>query len=64
MAIEFAINVLGITDAYSEEHADKFASKNHIIVLLPDTSLEVLGGTMRVGSKTTYIKYIFMIIFT
>jgi len=56
MAIEFAINVLGITDAYSEEHADKFASKNHIIVLLPDTSLEVLGGTMRVGSKTTLIK--------
>lgn len=56
MAIEFAINVLGIPDAYSEEHADKFESKNHIIVLLPDTSLEILGGTMRVGSKITYIK--------
>lgn len=56
MAIEFAINVLGIEDAYSEEHFDKFASKNHIIKLLPDTSLQILGGTMRLGARTTYIK--------
>lgn len=56
MVIEFAINALGIADAYSEEHKAKFASKNYIIKLLPDTSTERLGGTMRVGSKKTIIR--------
>ncbi|KAL4442389.1 hypothetical protein ABPG74_005730 [Tetrahymena malaccensis] len=55
MTIEYAINVLGIADAYSEEHADKNPSKNYIIKLLPDTSLDILGGTMRLGSKKTII---------
>lgn len=55
MTIEYAINVLGIKDAYSEEHADKYQSKNYIIKLLPDTSLTELGGTMRLGSKKTII---------
>ncbi|EAS04002.1 CTP synthase (macronuclear) [Tetrahymena thermophila SB210] len=55
MVIEYAINVLGIADAYSEEHEDKFPSKNHIIKLLPDTSLDILGGTMRLGTKKTII---------
>lgn len=56
MVIEFAQNVLKIEDAYSQEHESIFSSNNYVITLLPESSAEILGGTMRLGAKKTIIK--------
>ncbi len=46
--IEFARNVLGLTDASSAEFEDK--SKNHVIHLMEEQKdIEGMGGTMRLG---------------
>ncbi|EGR31470.1 hypothetical protein IMG5_108830 [Ichthyophthirius multifiliis] len=55
MAVEFARNVIGILDAQTEEFKNDYASENFVIKLLPDTSLNKLGGTMRLGKKKTNI---------
>lgn len=51
--IEFARNVLKITDATSEEFEN---TPNHVIVYMPEISKDTKGGTMRLGSRDTYFK--------
>lgn len=53
-AINFARNILKIPDATSEELDDN--AKELIVVFMPESSLEMLGGTLRKGSKTTKIE--------
>ena len=49
-AIEFARNVLGLTDATSMEFDEDNVSKNHIVTILEDKSnVKNLGGTLRLG---------------
>ena len=49
-AIEFARNVLGLTDATSMEFDEDNVSKNHIVTILEDKSNVMnLGGTLRLG---------------
>ena len=51
MAIEFARNVLGITDATSEEFDEDKKSKNHVIHFIPEQrDIRKKGGTMRLGA--------------
>lgn len=53
-AINFARQVLNIPDATSEELDD--SAKELVVVFMPESSLEMLGGTLRKGSKTTKIE--------
>lgn len=53
-AINFAKEVLKIQGATSEELDDN--AKDLIVVFMPESSLETLGGTLRKGSKTTRIE--------
>ena len=53
-AIEFARNVLGIKDAISEEFVGE-KKGSLVVIFLPESSLTELGGTMRLGSKHTYM---------
>jgi CTP synthase len=55
--IEYCRNVLNIPEANSEE----FVPSPHkpyysAIVFMPEGSKEIMGGTMRLGSRTTYIR--------
>jgi CTP synthase len=52
--IEYARNKLGWTKANSEEF-DKEA-KVPVVVYMPEISRVYLGGTMRLGSRTTILK--------
>ena len=53
--IEFAKNVLGLSDANSSEFQEN--TKNPVIDLLPEQySVKDMGGTMRLGSKKVLIK--------
>ena len=56
-AINFAREVLKIPDATSEE-LDENGSEL-VVVFMPESSLETLGGTLRKGSKTTKIEWVF-----
>ena len=53
-AINFAREVLNIKEATSEELDDN--GKELVVVFMPESSLETLGGTLRKGSKTTRIE--------
>jgi CTP synthase len=57
MAIEFARNVLKISDATSEEFDENMESKNHVIHFIPEQR-KVLkkGGTMRLGAYPAILK--------
>lgn len=52
--IEYARNVMGIKDATSEEMlAD---SEHQVIIFMPEGSKEQMGGTMRLGTRTSHFK--------
>lgn len=52
--IEFAREVLGWTNANSTEFDE--ATPHPVVVFMPESSVTVLGGTMRLGSRATIIK--------
>merc|ERR1719396_172674 len=52
--IEFARSELGWEDANSTEFDE--ATPHPVVVFLPEASATVMGGTMRLGSRTTVIK--------
>jgi CTP synthase len=52
--IEFARNVLGLEDANSTEFDAN--TTNPVVINMPEISLEHLGGTMRLGKRTSYFK--------
>ena len=53
MVIEHAINVLGLADATSAEFdAD---TTNPVVVFMPEINPLQMGGTMRLGSRTTLV---------
>jgi CTP synthase len=52
-AIEYARNVMGIKDATSEEFNGEHGKGQNVVVFMPESSIEQLGGTMRLGSKHT-----------
>jgi len=55
MAIECARNVLGITDAHSEEMDPD--TNNKVVIYMPETrNQENIGGTMVLGARTTKLK--------
>lgn len=57
MAIEFARDVLGITDATSEEFDEEGKSKNHVVHFIPEQrNIRKKGGTMRLGAYDCVIK--------
>ncbi len=57
MAMEFARNVLGITDATSEEFDEEGRSKNHVIHFMAEQrKILKKGGTMRLGAYPCVIK--------
>ncbi len=57
MAIEFARNVLGYTDATSAEFDKENISKHHIVHIMEDQkSITEKGGTMRLGSYECILK--------
>merc|ERR1719203_1413483 len=49
--IEFARDVLGLADATSEEFDKAQASKNHVVVYMPEISKETMGANMRLGAR-------------
>mmetsp|Transcript_56698 Transcript_56698/g.106396 ORF Transcript_56698/g.106396 Transcript_56698/m.106396 type:complete len:667 (+) Transcript_56698:55-2055(+) len=49
--IGFARSVLGISDATSEEFDTAAASKNHVVIFMPEISKETMGANMRLGSR-------------
>lgn len=51
--IEFCRNVLGIPTAHSKEFSD---TKEDVITTMDDTDYANLGGTLRLGVKTTLIR--------
>ena len=57
MAIEFARNVLGITDATSEEFDEEKKSKNWVVHFMPDQKkIHKKGATMRLGIYPALLK--------
>lgn len=52
--IEFARNVLGLEDANSTEFNP--ASPHPVVVFMPEGSTTHMGGTMRLGSRRTYLQ--------
>jgi len=52
--IEFCRNVLNLTDANSTEFNPD--TKNPVVVFMPEISKIQMGGTMRLGKRTTVIK--------
>ncbi|KAF7557038.1 hypothetical protein G7046_g6144 [Stylonectria norvegica] len=50
--IEAARNLCGLEDATSEEFDPK--AKHPVIIFMPEGSKEVMGGTMRLGTKATH----------
>lgn len=63
--IEFARNVLGWTEATSEEFdteakdlTPEEKKKKHAVVFMPEISKTQMGGTMRLGARGTVVKVI------
>ena len=52
--IEYARNVLGLTNANSNEFDSKCASP--VVIFMPEISSSQMGGTMRLGSRPTLLK--------
>ena len=53
MVIEYARNMLGLSDANSAEFNDK--TTNPAIIFMPEINPNILGGTMRLGSRSTIL---------
>lgn len=53
-AIEFARNVLGLADAHSTEVDPE--TKNPLVIDMPEHHTGIMGGTMRLGRRTTLFK--------
>lgn len=52
--IETAQNICGYKDATSEEfHA---TAAHRVVIFMPEGSKEIMGGTMRLGTKTTHFQ--------
>ena len=51
MVIEYARNVLGLSDAHSTEMEPE--TKNPAVIFMPEGSKTHMGGTMRLGSRRT-----------
>jgi len=49
--IHFAREALGLADATSEEFDSQKASKNHVLVYMPEISKETMGANMRLGAR-------------
>jgi CTP synthase len=49
--IQFARDMLGLSDATSEEFDKARKSKNHVIIFMPEISKETMGANMRLGSR-------------
>jgi CTP synthase len=57
MAMEFARNVLNLSDATSEEFDEDGTSKNHVVHFMEDQrAIRKKGGTMRLGSYPCKVK--------
>lgn len=52
--IEFTRNVVGISNVDTEEYNEE--GSENVIVFMPEISKTTKGGTMRLGSRHTYIK--------
>ncbi|KAF9784185.1 CTP synthase ura7 [Fusarium sp. DS 682] len=52
--IEYARNVMGLKDATSEEFSA--TAEHKVVIFMPEGSKEKMGGTMRLGSRTTHFK--------
>mmetsp|Transcript_75471 Transcript_75471/g.209665 ORF Transcript_75471/g.209665 Transcript_75471/m.209665 type:complete len:642 (+) Transcript_75471:63-1988(+) len=52
--IEFARNVIGWQDANSMEFNEK--TSHPVVVFMPEVSVTVMGGTMRLGSRATIVQ--------
>eukprot|EP00927_Polykrikos_kofoidii_P055305 TRINITY_DN49575_c0_g1_i1.p1 TRINITY_DN49575_c0_g1~~TRINITY_DN49575_c0_g1_i1.p1 ORF type:complete len:625 (-),score=109.13 TRINITY_DN49575_c0_g1_i1:99-1973(-) len=52
--IEFARNVVGWSNANSTEFDE--ATPHPVVVFMPESSVTVMGGTMRLGSRATIVK--------
>jgi CTP synthase len=52
--VEFTRNVLGIANATSSEFDEK--AEHPVVTYMPEISTTHLGGTMRLGAKTTQLK--------
>ena len=53
MVIEYARNVLGLSDANSTEFNEK--TSNPAVVFMPEINPNIMGGTMRLGSRATIL---------
>lgn len=52
--MEYARNVMGLKDAISEEMSAN--AENKVIIFMPEGSREKMGGTMRLGTRTSHFK--------
>lgn len=52
--MEYARNVLGVEGATSEEISPD--AENKVVIFMPEGSKEQMGGTMRLGTRTTHFK--------
>lgn len=53
--IEYARSVLGIKSATSEEFDPSACDQSKAIILMPESGVDALGGTMRLGLKKTLV---------
>jgi CTP synthase len=49
--IQFARDLLGLSDATSEEFDKNKHSKNHVLLFMPEISKETMGANMRLGTR-------------
>ncbi|ESU14222.1 CTP synthase [Fusarium graminearum PH-1] len=52
--IEYARNVMGLKGATSEEFSA--TAEHRVVIFMPEGSKEQMGGTMRLGSRTSHFK--------
>lgn len=52
--MEYARHVMGIADAISEEMDAE--AKNKVVIFMPEGSKEQMGGTMRLGTRTSHFR--------
>lgn len=53
--VEYCRNILGISDANSEEMRPKGTSGENVVIFMPEIDHTKMGGTMRLGSRTTLL---------
>ena len=54
--IEYARNMLGISRANSKEFDPDICDDDAVVIFMPEGSKDRLGGTMRLGSRTTVLR--------